>query len=88
MDILFLKNAYSTKQDENILETFKNEPQFDIYFLMTLIVSLLIAYLAYCCNENLGKPSQIFFTILAFIFSGIYFIFYLIYHVIMGVPCP
>lgn len=91
LDFLTVRLLYTTKEKDNVdnvIENFKNKCQFDIYLFISILISLMIAYIAYRCNENLGKATQIFYTIIAFLFSGIYFVFYLIYHILMGVPCP
>jgi len=88
LDIMAVRFLNSKNENENDIEQFKNDYEFDIYSFITILVALLISYLAYRCNEGSGKANQIFFTIIAFLFSGIYLLFYLIYHILMGVPCP
>jgi hypothetical protein len=86
--VRFLYGERNANQENDMIENFKSKSIFDMYLFIDLLVSLLVAYMAYRCNENLGGATQIFYTIVAFLFSIIYFIFYLVYHIIMGVPCP
>ena len=73
----------------------KNEEDFTDYManvnfithLFTLFVSASTAYLAYQCNSKSGIIQRIVITILAFFFSGIYLIYYLLAHIVFGKQC-
>ena len=55
--------------------------------LLSFTISFATAYLAYQCNLNTDKLSRYIITILAFLFSGIYLVYYLFSHVVFGYPC-
>ena len=55
--------------------------------LMSFTISFATAYLAYQCNLKTDKMSRYLITLFAFLFSGIYLIFYLFSHVVFGYPC-
>lgn len=58
-----------------------------INHIFTLLVSFSTAYLAYQCNLKSGIIQRIIITILAFFFSGIYLIYYLLAHIVFGKQC-
>lgn len=55
--------------------------------LLSFIISIATAYLAYQCNKHNGIIVKILSTLLAFFFSGVYLIYYLFAHVIFGKGC-
>jgi hypothetical protein len=55
--------------------------------VLELCLMIIAGYLAWDCNKSQGKVLRIVYTILSVIFSGIYIVFYLIYHKLIGVAC-
>ena len=55
--------------------------------IIGLVLMVCAGYLAWTCNEGQGEVLRIVYTVLAVIFSGIYLLFYLIYHVILNNRC-
>ena len=58
-----------------------------INHIFSLLVSFSTAYLAYQCNLKNGIIQRTILTILAFFFSGIYLIYYLLTHIVFGKQC-
>lgn len=55
--------------------------------IITLIISLFAARLAYQCNYKLKQGSQIIAILFAFLFSGFYLLYYFIWRIILGNKC-
>jgi hypothetical protein len=55
--------------------------------ILSFVISIATAYLAYQCNKTNGIIIRILVTILAFLFSGVYLIYYLFAHVLFGKGC-
>ena len=55
--------------------------------ILSFVISIATAYLAYQCNKKNGIIIKILITIVAFLFSGIYLIYYLLAHVLFGKGC-
>ena len=54
------------------------------WIVTALIIGFGTAYIAYSCNEYEVPATRALYTIFAFFFSGIYLIFYFIYHIMFG----
>ena len=54
---------------------------------LNLILAGIAGYLCWNCNAEHPTWLRVIVTILAVIFSGIYVLFYLVYRIIIGVPC-
>lgn len=84
-----LFTIYKTIESFGKIENFEN----DIYTIPTtwiifaLIISFGTAYLAFSCNEYEKPASRALYTIIAFLFSGIYLIYYFIVHVLLDIKC-
>lgn len=86
--------AYQITQhfmNQNSKEGFENENTMNsvplTWIVIVLIISFLTAYIAYECNINESPASRFLVTLFAFLFAGIYLIFYFIYHVLLDYPC-
>jgi len=55
--------------------------------IFSFTISFATAYLAYQCNRNTDKVSRYLITIVAFLFSGLYLVYYLFAHVVFGSSC-
>ncbi len=52
-----------------------------------LFITFFAMYLAYDCNKCEPLGMQIFYMIVAGLFSGIYLLYYLVFRVFMGNKC-
>ena len=55
--------------------------------IITLIISLYSARLAYDCNKKLSQSSQIVATLFGFMFSGFYLLYYFIWRFLLRNKC-
>lgn len=55
--------------------------------ILSFIIACGTAYLAFQCNSNETPASRFIITICAFLFSGLYLIYYFIRYVIMDGKC-
>jgi hypothetical protein len=72
-------------------EGFENEDSLSAvplsWIIIVLVISFMTAYIAYECNLGESPASRFIVTLFAFLFAGIYLIFYFIYHVLLDYPC-
>jgi hypothetical protein len=54
---------------------------------LALLIAFGTAYIAFACNQYETPATRAISTIIAFFFSGIYLIYYFIYHVIFDRKC-
>ena len=57
------------------------------WVIVSFIISIGAAYIALTCNENSTPATRFIVTIFAFLFSGIYLIYYFIVHILLFYPC-
>ena len=73
-----------------LIEKFTNNENNKDY-TTTIVVSLILAfgtaYLAYICNKGSNKPRQFLITLFAFLFNGLYLLYFFIVHVLLGYKC-
>jgi len=55
--------------------------------LIGLLVSLYAAYLAWDCSKFETPAMRVFYTVVAFLFGGLYLIYYFVYRYLMAVKC-
>lgn len=55
--------------------------------IISCIVGIFSAYLAWNCNKNSGMVPRVLVTLFAFLFSLFYLIFYFFYHKIWNIEC-
>ena len=58
-----------------------------VLMIIALLISIATAYLAYVCNKKSNIIVRLIVTILGFLFSGMYLIYYLLVHVLFGDQC-
>lgn len=58
-----------------------------ISWILSFILAIGAAYMAFICNSRNGLGMQLFSTVFAFIFSGLYIIYYFIRYVLAGSEC-
>ena len=68
-------------------EHFVNSENVTLSAFLMVVIAVATAYLAYECNSKNSQTNRTFFTIVAFLFSNIYLIYYLIRYVLMGQKC-
>jgi|LakMenEpi03Aug12_release.lakeMendotaPanAssembly.Ray.scaffolds.fasta_scaffold752111_1 quinol-cytochrome oxidoreductase complex cytochrome b subunit len=78
---------FSNKEDTPITQNKEMNMNTIILFVLGFVICIGTAYLAYCCNHNETPATRALYTIFAFLFSGIYLVYYFIYHVILGKKC-
>jgi len=72
-----------------IVESFTNiDVQISVFdMILTFVIAIITAYIAFQCNLNINKGQRILITILAFIFSTFYLVYYFIFKLLLGFPC-
>ena len=55
--------------------------------ILNVILASIAGYLCWNCNAGEKPALRVIYTILAAIFSGLYILFYFVYHVLLRVPC-
>lgn len=79
-----------SSSNNNIREGLNEDPKNKIpisWIVMAIIISLGTAYIAYSCNEYEQPATRALSTIIAFLFSGFYLIYYFIVHVLFDRKC-
>lgn len=61
--------------------------KFVVAYAAHLIMVIAAGYLAWNCNLGQTPLMRIIYTLLAVIFSGLYLVYYVVYHILMGNPC-
>ena len=90
MDLFAIKQtveSFSNKEETPITENKSMNMNTIILIVLGLVICFGTSYLAYSCNYNETPATRALYTIFAFLFSGIYLIYYFIYHVILGKKC-
>lgn len=82
---LAMKNSNDDETKHSLLSYFSGMTT--IGTILSFMISIATAYLAYQCNKKNGIIIRILVTIIAFLFSGIYLIYYLFAHVLFGEGC-
>jgi hypothetical protein len=57
------------------------------WIIISLVISIGTAYIAFMCNSNSTPATRFIVTIFAFLFSGLYLIYYFIVHILLFYPC-
>jgi hypothetical protein len=60
---------------------------FDAGSLISLLLSFYAAFLAYECSRFETPAMRLFYTIVAFLFGGLYLIYYFVFRYLMGNRC-
>ena len=87
LEIHLLKNIFKGKEGF-VSENKPNRVLQVVATILQIIVVGVAGYLCWKCNGNTNLALKIFYTFLAVLFSGIYILWYVIYHMLLKVPCP
>jgi hypothetical protein len=79
--------SFSNKKQKPITDNKSMDMNTIILIVLGLVICIGTSYLAYSCNCNEIPATRAIYTIFAFLFSGIYLIYYFIFHVILGKKC-
>ena len=55
--------------------------------IISLVISLSAAYFAYMCNLHETPATRMIYVIIAFLFPGLYLIYFFIRYVVLGYKC-
>ena len=77
----FASKYYANRDNEHFDMTDLNDP---VTNMIILAIGVAAAYLAYEANANESMGMRILITIIAFLFSNIYIIYYFIRYVLLG----
>lgn len=56
-------------------------------YVINLLLMVLAGYLAWNCNALESQPIRILYTVLAALFSGLYLLYYLVWHILLNNRC-
>ncbi len=79
-----------------IKENMKKEENFEVmgsssypwtWIIMTILIALGTAYLAFSCNDKETPATRFVVTLFAFLFSGIYLMYYFIVYILLNKKC-
>ena len=79
--------GYINTESQETSEEPDNNRKKIILGILNVILATIAGYLAWNCNANQKSWIRILNTIIAAVFSGLYMLYYLVYRVILGVPC-
>ncbi len=76
----------------NQTENFENKSSlFNTYPISWIVIALIIAfgtaYLAFSCNDRESPATRFVVTLFAFLFSGVYLIYYFIIYILLNKKC-
>ncbi len=57
------------------------------WIIITLIIAFGTAYLAFTCNDKETPATRFVITLFAFLFSGVYLIYYFIIYILLNKKC-
>ena len=87
IETFLLDNADQIKQKMNN----KDEPFQPRYSIVNMIISLILscgsAYLAYLCNKQETEATRLVYMVIAFLFPGLYLLYFFIRYSILGGKC-
>lgn len=78
---------FATEYVMKMREEFLPALQRLFWFIFTLVISLLAAYIAYVCNNGENRMYRLFVVIFAFLFTGIYLLYFVIAHLLLRKKC-
>ena len=78
----FINRGYEGMTNDELLDSMGV-----VGLIISLCISLATSYLAYECNRGSNPGIRWLVTVVAFLFSGLYLIYYLFVHVVFGDQC-
>jgi hypothetical protein len=86
IETLILVNFDNIKNKIDNNEDF--EPKISLmYIIISLIISFGSAFIAFKCNKYENEATRLIYTIFAFLFPGLYLIYFFIRYAILGYKC-
>lgn len=92
IELFAMMKTYDTLSSKK--ENFENESLFTSpspypysWIFLTLLIAFGTAYLAYSCNEKETPATRFIVTLFAFMFSGIYLVYYFILYILLNKKC-
>ena len=58
------------------------------WIIIALLISACAGYLCFECNRMEKPATRAIYTIVAFLFSGFYILYYFVVRVLLNYPCP
>ena len=84
----FLYKFFNDKYNDNDATKRKNNVlKINIIIVLKIALMTLVAYLAWDCNKNTNIFLRIIYTLLAFVFSIFYLLYYTFYRLILKNKC-
>ncbi len=81
---MFLSDKLSKKENFEMMDP----PSYPwTWILMTVLIALGTAYLAFSCNDKETPATRFIATLFAFLFSGIYLMYYFIVYILLNKKC-
>lgn len=81
---MFLSDKLTNKENFEVMDP----PSYPwTWILMTLLIALGTAYLAFSCNDKETPATRFVATLFAFLFSGIYLMYYFIVYILLNKKC-
>ena len=81
-------SVFNNNSRENFVDSQPNFIKRFIIFLLEVFIMSVAGFLAWNCNGNQTTLPRVLLTVLSVMFSGLYILFYVIYHVILQNKCP
>jgi uncharacterized membrane protein YgcG len=76
-----------TKAPEDPKEKAKQNTKAIVLAIFNVILAFIAGYLCWNCNAGEKPALRVIYTVFAAVFSGLYILFYFVYHVLLRVPC-
>ena len=77
----------ATKSPKDPKEKAKQNTNAIVLAIFNVILACIAGYLCWNCNAKEKPALRVIYTVFAVIFSGLYILFYFVYHVLLRVPC-
>ena len=81
---MFLTDKLSNKEEFQLMDS-SSYPW--TWIIMTILIALGTSYLAFSCNDKETPATRFVVTLFAFLFSGIYLMYYFIVYILLNKKC-
>lgn len=75
------------KQEEEHVDKTKTNHKRLLLGLLNVVLAGIAGYLAWNCNSEQHVALKILYTIIAAVFSGLYVLYYFVYHILIRSSC-